>query len=183
MGFTMQTQRRAIEALLPHVASTWPKEVFAGKHLLFRASKFPDAALIQQDLIDFWGVSVGIGTCSDIHGVDVAVFGLRSGNNAHNNTKDFKFLSSCAYAVLVWPAELRVISFKGSKIIRGNSHDIHKLDYRSCDDPLHQNIRFIELLDFLKIEECDYEFSELRAKPSSIHFLRTGTVTSHIPIV
>ena len=61
MGLVLQMQRRALESAIG-------------------ASYIPIASdkkyRIGNDEIFFWGVSQGYGTCSDIHGLDIAVFGF-----------------------------------------------------------------------------------------------------------
>ena len=84
----IQAQRRAIEALKPLVGQPWPQEAFANK-CSFYIGQGPTVRPLPSLVL--LGFSRGIGTCSDIKGIDVAVFGYRSFNLWSNYNRDTSF--------------------------------------------------------------------------------------------
>ena len=90
MGLVLQTQRRAIEELKKEVKTSWPESFFEKNVNCF----------LDQDRkrIFCLGVSEGIGTCSDIHGMNVAVF---IENFTDEKKLDKQKVKKCAYAVLL----------------------------------------------------------------------------------
>lgn len=69
----MQMQRRAIEDVRPQKA-TWPKGTLG----IARKLPKPHFHLTNRRKLFFYGISYGLGTCSGIHGMNVAVLGLDS---------------------------------------------------------------------------------------------------------
>ena len=62
MGLVLQMQRRALESAI------------GGSYIPIANSR---RYWIENHEIFFWGTSKGYGTCSDIHGLDIAVFGFK----------------------------------------------------------------------------------------------------------
>lgn len=104
MGFILQNQRRAIEELKIHAENLcWP-DIFNDIENEFLIEEFNfvlDCGCLMADIY-LRGISEGIGTCSDIKNMDVAVFG-------YNPSKEpiiKKQLKKCEYAVLLWPQNI-----------------------------------------------------------------------------
>lgn len=98
MGFIIQTQRRAIERLKPQAdrLQEWPFAIFK-KDIRF---SFTDG---QYQKIFLCGISEGYGTCSDIHGMNVAVFSDEKPSRIIWGGP--KLLWSCSYGVFLYEAE------------------------------------------------------------------------------
>jgi len=95
LSFILQTQREAIEDLI----RDWPTADLRGRKLKdieFCVLEYGDGA----PRIYCWGVSGGYGSCSRIHGMNVAVFG-KSEPESDEVFDDFEKLQTCYYAVLV----------------------------------------------------------------------------------
>ena len=72
MACIIQMQRRAIERLRPR-RPTWPRHCLekAGRNLTSLSLKLESGLELF-----LYGISQGVGTCSDIHGMNVAVLGV-----------------------------------------------------------------------------------------------------------
>src|SRR3989344_2385352 len=88
MGFIVQMQRRVIEA------------IYADHELTIEeGAKY----FIGDDEVFLLGISRGIGTCSDLHGIDIAVFG-KSRLDPEHESRQRKYdasITSCRGAVLL----------------------------------------------------------------------------------
>lgn len=105
MGFMIQTQRRAIEQLKPEAdgLSSWPQSIFDGKVKQLRSAFY----LCTEDGgfgLSYLGTSEGYGTCSDIHGMNVLVFGLQVPEIKIKKEEKVK-MAKAAYAALLFEAE------------------------------------------------------------------------------
>lgn len=95
MGLVLQCQRRAIEGVITQ------KE--RPPHPLMNDSLFLPAFLDDGRKLFILGISVGTGTCSDIHGVNVLVMGTGRSQNPIRLPRGAT-IASCAYAVLLRPS-------------------------------------------------------------------------------
>ncbi len=96
MANIKQYQRRAIESLLQSLLLSeqfkirWPKDIDQDKCRFF----------YHNQEVYFLGISTGVGTCSDIHDLNVAVFG-NFGEKPEPRCPARQGLSDCDFAVLV----------------------------------------------------------------------------------
>lgn len=170
MGLVLQTQRRGLEAFKPHATQAWPPEAMSQKNARFSLGldngSWPTALLCL-------GVSEGIGTCSDLKGVAIAVLGYQMGNDKRQ--EDFKLdwerLAVCQFATLLWPQGVRlqeVPNPESGELRRVNTVKVNPLQ-------IHQTV---ELLEFSSFKEWNFG----KEKFTSVHLLRTGLLNSYIPI-
>ena len=100
MSRITQFQRRAIESLWKDISNgqkdkvKWPKDISPDCHFFYK-----EKAIYKEKEVYYLGISNGVGSCSDIMGVNVAVFGNFGGIKPKPYSRDP--LSSCQYAVLV----------------------------------------------------------------------------------
>lgn len=174
MGFVLQTQRRAIEALAPFAKSPWPEEIFVRCDATFRVGQENwNTPLV------FRGISEGFGTCSDLHGVDIAVFayGFWEGKDRQIQAAklDWPRLSRCKYAVLLWPSGVQV-----AEVIENLTGGLKRVDPVKVnpDSPMLT----VELLEFFSFKP--ESFSSLRGEDhfTNVYLTRTGLISSHVPI-
>ena len=100
MGFILQQQRRAIEAVFSPIALTL----------------FPDCSFIfEGTLLNLLGVSEGVGTCADIKDINVAVFSTEFPFNPEFHHLP-KFPSRCLGAVILRnPTKIEIDELKKSR--------------------------------------------------------------------
>ena len=98
MGLVLQRQRRAVES------------AFSNMHfVIHKETKF----YLYSKRVSLLGISVGVGTCSDLHGIYIAVLGEFS---PKNHSEDIKFPIHCSGLTLLrelTPEEL--VIEKGSR--------------------------------------------------------------------
>lgn len=151
MGFILQTQRMAIESLKPYAPEPfWPSDLFLEpsgdfwkKDIGFRIAP---KGCVGTSALYFYGISGWIGS-SDIHGMDVAVFGYRP---TEKSFLEFEWLRrrlpQCVYAVLLWPSDvvpLRTSSSEEATKIDSDLHDptepVQVVELIACHDYSHGN--------------------------------------------
>ena len=158
----IQAQRRAIEALKPLVGQPWPQEAFANKCSFYIG--LPSLVLL--------GFSRGIGTCSDIKGIDVAVFGYRSFNREDQEIEiDRNRLANCAYSVLLWPrrpVEIKVLSIESG---------IRRI---ALDHDLEAPQATVELLRFDSFRDHEPATIKGRDRFTVVYLQRTGLIVSYV---
>ena len=178
----MQKQRRAIEALKEFVTSPWLPEAFEKRDVTFKMGKNERRRGWHETLV-YLGLSQGFGTCSDIHGMDVAVFNpmpcsswqieqRKKGKDwAWAQEPDWKRFPACAYAVLLWPDGHFPIRIKKTLHAGRVGHEINRIDLQSLPD----NQSTVELL----------QFSSYERPPSCgtfIYLERTGLIASYVEL-
>ncbi|OGY63106.1 MAG: hypothetical protein A2745_01665 [Candidatus Harrisonbacteria bacterium RIFCSPHIGHO2_01_FULL_44_13] len=98
MAFLIQFQRRAIESLKSHLFR--PRHAIEDIHHL--RSVISGNFTCDGVSLDILGVSKGVGTCSDIHGMDVLVLGWSKSHRCRAaNEISLEKIKRCAYAVLL----------------------------------------------------------------------------------
>ncbi len=162
MGFVLQSQRRAIEALVPFAkALSWPEEAFTRNVTFFRVGQENwSTPLICA------GISEGIGTCSDLHGVDVAILQYYE-RGVEEPKQDATRLSHCKYAVLLWPSGTKVV-----QAIEDLAWRLQRVDPTKVD-PL-SSMRTVELLEFSSHKGDD--------NINHVYLVRTGLISSYVPV-
>src|SRR3989344_5937839 len=138
MGFVIQMQRRAIEALKPYAEAPWPSEALTKEDISFFLGKDGQGALIPP--LVCLGFSEGIGTCSDIHGMYVAVLGHRPFDWDAAKNPNTRELARCAYAVLLWPGDAIE-----TKVLEHRDHGVRRIE---LDHNLEGARSTVELLKF-----------------------------------
>ncbi|KKT81993.1 MAG: hypothetical protein A3B99_02050 [Candidatus Yanofskybacteria bacterium RIFCSPHIGHO2_02_FULL_44_12b] len=165
----IQAQRRAIEALKPLVGQPWPQEAFANK-CSFYIGQGPTVRPLPSLVL--LGFSRGIGTCSDIKGIDVAVFGYRSFNREDQEIEiDRNRLANCAYSVLLWPrrpVEIKVLSIESG---------IRRI---ALDHDLEAPQATVELLRFDSFRDHEPATIKGRDRFTVVYLQRTGLIVSYV---
>ena len=168
MALILQRQRRAIEALKPFVEKSWPSESFTEGHVSFYIGEGPT----QTPSLVFLGFSEGIGTCSDIHGMDVAVLGYRALGNEKEKDLDIKRLAGCAYVVLFWPVHAIEV-----KVLAEKSERVRLID---LDHDLQAPKATVELLRFHSSQSFELTSNSGNQNYTMTYFQRTGLVASYV---
>ncbi|HEY4479075.1 MAG TPA: hypothetical protein VI981_01825 [Candidatus Paceibacterota bacterium] len=123
MANVIQMQRRAIESLRPKA-----QQGLVAIKDFFVMPKPLDFRLKPHFPLFLYGISVGIGTCSDIHGMNVGVFGLRG--PGIQVTSDLRTeLTRCEFFVKLRP--LTVAETQERELAQGLRHT-HELRLLSC---------------------------------------------------
>ncbi|MBI5733232.1 hypothetical protein HY967_04795 [Candidatus Jorgensenbacteria bacterium] len=161
MGFIIQMQRRAIESFRGRIRTAWPADKFRrGKFDFSLVGERSPVVHGMQPLVCL-GISEGIGTCSDIKGMSVAVLGYKWHGENDKEYKDQGRLSKCAYAVLLWPYSILPLE---------REEKIKKYD------PLEPK-SVVELISFVRFEEWRDLANRLH---TSFYFERTGIIKPYI---
>lgn len=171
MGLVLQTQRRALEVFAPYSKKVWPQAAFAKKDARFLAGKDDSR---HNDSLVCVGISAGIGTCSDLHGVDIAVLQYHQEirKKQAEFPLDYKRLSTCQFVALLWP--------EGSRLLYATASSrppwLHRVNPELMD-PVAP-LRILELLEFSSFKQLDFG----RSSFTNVYLRRTGLVSSYIPI-
>ncbi|MBI4127593.1 MAG: hypothetical protein HY459_00830 [Parcubacteria group bacterium] len=109
MSFILQMQRRAIESLRDH-AHEFPRID-------------PRAELILNDgtPLEILGISQGVGTCSEIHGMNVLVVGTEPLHAARAAAMS-RTLLDCAYTVLLRGPTVQEVEEERNRHLWGDGH-------------------------------------------------------------
>ncbi|MDA2936216.1 hypothetical protein MYX06_03295 [Patescibacteria group bacterium AH-259-L05] len=159
MGFIIQLQRRAIEKFNDYPKTPWPETIFGKDDVSF---------FLTNGKIFCYGVSKGFGTCSDIHGMDVAVFGFIKPNKSTIPKNDVRpaELKKCSYAVYLWP--YGVVPVKSKEKIDPNQHDPEEPE------------RVVELLNYVDHEYCHCSLKNGEINWIQVKLERTGLISTYI---
>lgn len=177
MGLVLHTQRRAVEVFAHKklAKQPWPADAVFEEKSYFSLTPMHGAAVGTH--LTFLGVSRGVGTCSDIHAVNVAVFGERHRDETHQES--FSRLASCQYAVLLWPGSAILLKplevFGSGRVVRVDPIEV---DPFAC-------LETVELLDPAEFKHFP-AYEKLNGKMSppftSVDLARTGWLSSYVPI-
>ena len=170
MGFVIQMQRRAIEALKPFAEAPWPTEALTKEKISFFLGKDGPSAIIPP--LVCLGFSEGIGTCSDIHGMYVAVMGHREWDWDDTKNPSAQQLARCAYAVLLWPGYAIE-----AKVLEHHDHDVRRI---KLDHDLQAPRSTVELLKFESFRTLDFERPSGTEWFTHICLVRTGLIKSYV---
>lgn len=100
MSRIIQFQRRAIESLWNGLSEKEKEKVRWSKDIRQDSSFFYESKNYQIVFpLGFFGISEGVGTCADVHDINVAVFGKIDGTRPKPYAR--YPLSSCGFAVLL----------------------------------------------------------------------------------
>src|SRR3989344_5554505 len=172
MGLVLQAQRRALEVFAPYAKARWPEETFERSDARFFLGTADTSGY--SDSLVCVGISSGIGTCSDLQGVDIAVLQYHQEIRKRQQAflLDYKRLSGCRFAVLLWP--------DGSRVLRTTSGSrapgLDRVDPAEMD-PIAP-LRILELLEFSSFEKLDFGTD----RSTHVYLTRTGLISSYIPI-
>jgi len=179
MGFVIQMQRRAVEALKEFVTSPWPSaETFQKQDVIFYMGK--NEVHGWNETLSYLGLSEGFGTCSDIHGMDVAVFGRMPCNTwqLEQEGKDWRWvekphwerLSACSYAVLLWPDGHLPVRILETLHAGRLGHEIHRIALTS-DNRAYGTVELLQFSSFESATSCT---------STHVFLERTGLIASYV---
>ncbi len=181
MGLILQAQRRANEALAPHAKRPWPNDVFGRRDVAFWIG--PYVSHRPQTKLILSGISEGVGTCSDLKGVDIAVLQYHwNVGGAENHAESGEFanwwwgrLSHCDYAVLLWPSRVQVM-----ETVEKLPNGVRRVDPFLADPD--QASRTVELLEFSSVGAYSFESVNGELHATNIYLTRTGLFSTYVPI-
>lgn len=184
MSFIIQMQRRAIEALKGFFSCPWPAEAFQDQDVSFLLGN-DSRGECNQNWLTYLGMSEGVGSCSDIHGMDVVVLGYgpenwseleQGGENWRwHREPNWKRLSGCAYAVLLWPNGHRAIPILETLHAGQVAHEVQRINIGACQS----NVGTVELLQFSSFKKWSYRENH----HTDVYLPRTGLIASYIQMV
>lgn len=168
MGNIVQMQRRTIEGLYRKLENGWPREVFEKEKppfLFFVRNEILDPTNLRG--IKLLEISEGIGTCSEIEGMNAAVFGYSTIPPNEGMACKPQSLANSACAILLWP----------QAVLIGNPdapEEIRRID------PLCDKKSALELLEYDGFHHSKAEHGRMRW--TSIYFRRTGHLGLYTPM-
>lgn len=171
MGLVLQTQRRALEAFDPYAMPAWPREALERNDARFIAGQADTDRFV--DPLVCIGISQGIGTCSDLHGVSIAVleYAFEIKKSQEDFPVDWAWLGACKFAVLQWPSGVCMLPTPAQPKV-----GLLQVDPQVVN-PM-QIHRTLELLEFFSFKQLDFGATRF----TNIYLGRTGLLSSYIPI-
>lgn len=179
MGFVLQRQRYGIEAFRGQLEGVWSKEAFAmvpeGYDLSFYVCEYSNPKIGCRHSVVCSGISEGYGTCSLIHGMNVAVFDEnKTGRYEPLRSDCWPEIVNCEYAVLNWPR--RIVLANLSIQVEGTGRVAPDIS-----NPFKSQ-RVVELLKMDHFKHHNWDTPKKSNRSTMIYFVRTGLISVYVPM-